>query len=112
MAFFQNGWRDLEKYRVTSSVITPDSKVHGDNMGPIWGRQDPGGPNVGPMNFAVRDVFLWYNSAGLIEHLRVHFQIISTFFLIFLGILFNSVTHLNTSGFQNGSNDFQRFVKI
>ena len=25
-----------------------DSKVHGDNMGPNWGRQDPGGPHVGP----------------------------------------------------------------
>ena len=22
-------------------------------MGPIWGRQDPGGPRVGPMNFAI-----------------------------------------------------------
>ena len=31
----------------------PDSKVHGANMGPIWGRQDPGGPHDGPMNFAV-----------------------------------------------------------
>ena len=30
----------------------PDSKVHGANIGPIWGRQDPGGPHVGPMNFA------------------------------------------------------------
>ena len=28
----------------------PNSKVHGANMGPIWGRQDPGGPHVGPMN--------------------------------------------------------------
>ena len=28
----------------------PDNKVHGDNMEPIWGRQDPGGPHVGPMN--------------------------------------------------------------
>ena len=27
-----------------------DSKVHGANMGPLWGRQDPGGPHVGPMN--------------------------------------------------------------
>ena len=27
--------------------------VHGANMGPIWGRQDPGGPHVGPMNFAI-----------------------------------------------------------
>ena len=31
----------------------PDSKVHGANMGPIWGRQDPGGPHVGPMNSAI-----------------------------------------------------------
>ena len=31
----------------------PDSKVHGANMGPIWGRQGPGGPHVGHMNFAI-----------------------------------------------------------
>ena len=31
----------------------PDSKAHGANMGPIWGRQDPGGPDVGPMNFTI-----------------------------------------------------------
>ena len=30
-----------------------DNKVHGANMGPIWGRQDPGGPHVGPMNLAI-----------------------------------------------------------
>ena len=35
------------------SMAYPDSKVHGANMGPIWGRQDPGGPHVGPMNFAI-----------------------------------------------------------
>ena len=34
-------------------VHIPDSKIHGANMGPIWGRQDPGGPHVGPMNFAI-----------------------------------------------------------
>ena len=33
--------------------LNPDSKVHGANMGPIWGRQNPGGPYVGPMNFAI-----------------------------------------------------------
>ena len=32
----------------------PDIKVHGAIMGPIWGRQDPGGPHVGPMNHAIR----------------------------------------------------------
>ena len=26
-------------------------------MGPIWGRKDPGGPHVGPMNFAIWVVF-------------------------------------------------------
>ena len=30
-----------------------DSKVHGANMGPIWGRQDPGGPHDGLMNFVM-----------------------------------------------------------
>ena len=38
---------------LTATFTIPDSKVHGDNMGPIWGRQDPGGPHVGPMNFAI-----------------------------------------------------------
>ena len=36
----------------------PDSKLHGANMGPIWGRQDPGGTHVGPMNFDIW-VCLW-----------------------------------------------------
>ena len=31
----------------------PDSKVHGANMGPTWDRQDPGGPDVGPMKIAI-----------------------------------------------------------
>ena len=31
----------------------PDSNVYGAIMGPIWGRQDPGGLHVGPMNFAI-----------------------------------------------------------
>ena len=28
----------------------PDSKVHGANMGPTWGRQDPGERHVGHVN--------------------------------------------------------------
>ena len=32
---------------------SPDSKVPGVNMGPIWGRQGPGGPHVGPINFSL-----------------------------------------------------------
>ena len=38
-----------------SPGITPDSKVHGAIMGPIWGQQDPGGSHVVPMNIAIRD---------------------------------------------------------
>ena len=29
------------------------ARFMGVNIGPIWGRQDPGGPHVGPMNFAI-----------------------------------------------------------
>ena len=38
----------------------PDNKVHGANMGPIWGRQDPGGPHVGPVNL---DIWVWLNGS-------------------------------------------------
>ena len=36
----------------------PDSKVHEAYMGPSWGWQDPGGPHVGPVNFAIRELAL------------------------------------------------------
>ena len=41
-------------YRL-SLVLIPGSKVHGANMRPTWGRQDPGGPHVGPMKIAIWD---------------------------------------------------------
>ena len=46
-------WFHLILYLEGISEYFPDSKIHGANMGPIWGRQDPGGPHVGPMNFAI-----------------------------------------------------------
>ena len=42
--------------------IYPDSKVHGANVGPIWGRQDPDGPHVCAMNFAI-----WVNEHIIIS---------------------------------------------
>ena len=39
-------------------LIYPDSKVHGANMGPTWVLSAPDGPHVGPMNLAIRVVFL------------------------------------------------------
>ena len=64
MFFFflkSSGWNGVRlSYIVNTMAATslvtqdnPDSKVHWANMGPIWGRQDPGGPHVGPMNFAI-----------------------------------------------------------
>ena len=44
MCLFWVFWRKLN---------VPDSKVDGANMGPIWGRQVPGGPHVGPINLAI-----------------------------------------------------------
>ena len=41
----------------TAMISIPDSKVRGANMGPIWDRQDPGGPHFGPMNLAIWDMF-------------------------------------------------------
>ena len=43
--------RKIRPYQATERQ--PYSKVHGANMGPIWGRQDPGGPHVGPMNLVI-----------------------------------------------------------
>ena len=38
---------------VNIACSLPDSKIHGADVGPNWGRQDPGGLHVGPMNFAI-----------------------------------------------------------
>ena len=44
----------LHVYEISYRINLPDSKLHGANMGPTWGRQDPCGPHVGPMNLAIR----------------------------------------------------------
>ena len=37
----------------SATETDPDSKFSGAKLGPIWGRYDPSGPHVGPMNFTV-----------------------------------------------------------
>ena len=57
-------WQGWEGTRMAAPTMAtrrhtiPDNKAHRANMGPIWGRQDPGGPHVGPMNFVIWDI-LW-----------------------------------------------------
>ena len=52
-------WSEAVREDVTYATCShtgktfPDSKVHGVNMRPIWGRQDPGVPHVGPINFVI-----------------------------------------------------------
>ena len=51
-------YKRLMSFQLTSiwfhgELSIPDSKVHGAKMGPIWGRQDPGRPHDGSMNFAI-----------------------------------------------------------
>ena len=43
----------MGSYGSVDKKTCPDSKVHGANMGPTWGRQDPGGPHVGHVNLAI-----------------------------------------------------------
>ena len=43
----------LQEWPICLTCNNPDSKVHGAYMGPTWGRQDPDGPHVGPLNFAI-----------------------------------------------------------
>ena len=49
-------WKYFAHYWHIGPVPCPDSNVRA-NMGPIWGRQDPDGPHVGAMNFAIWEVF-------------------------------------------------------
>ena len=43
----------IDSVQMLRGHANPDSKLHRANMGPIWGRQDLGGPHVGLMNFVI-----------------------------------------------------------
>ena len=58
-----------------------NSKVRGANMGPIWGRQDPGGPNVGPMNFAIWVAYDFY----IVKYADIHIYFYHTSVVLDLG---------------------------
>ena len=59
---------------------TLDSKVHGANMGPIWDREDPGGPHVGPMNFAIWDYSTSHMSKPDFFEIKLQIAIIISIF--------------------------------
>ena len=45
-------------YIYNHCIPSPQSKVHGANMGPTWVLSAPDGPHVGPRNLAIRVVTL------------------------------------------------------
>ena len=51
--FLPHPWQQVPPLCMLMFSDCPDSKVHGANMGPVWGQQDPGGPHDGPMNLAI-----------------------------------------------------------
>ena len=72
----QSGERNCVSIRVNQcSYSIPDSKVHEDKLGPIWGRQDPDGPHVGPMNLAIWDYYKHHYSGQapvLVPGIKTH----------------------------------------
>ena len=60
----------------------PDSKVNGANMGPTWGRQGPGGPQVGHVKLAIWNTIdailntklhlVYWNHVAIITSSRIH----------------------------------------
>ena len=46
-------YRCLVLLVIDQFVTYPDSKIYGAKMGPTWGRQVPGGPYIGHVNFAI-----------------------------------------------------------
>ena len=48
-------WLMVDIYPHDPRDNTPDSMVHEAYMGPTWGRQDPGGPHVSPMNLTIME---------------------------------------------------------
>ena len=58
--------------------VVPNSKVHGANMEPTWGRQGPGGSHVGPMNLAIWGFYMRNEGCGYgwtFEHIHFDFDL-------------------------------------
>ena len=72
---FTSAFLGLKYTNVTITIA--DRKIHGANMGPIWGRQDPGGPHVGPMSFAFWELYIY---TYLFTYLRTFPSVLSKLF--------------------------------
>ena len=82
-------------------IENPEIKANGANMGPIWGRQDPGGPHVGPINFAIWDGMdrEWLKDYEIIH--TVHYEDLLPFKIIML--LYENIATLLMAALRNVS---------
>ena len=87
--------------------VFPDSKVHGANMGPIWGRQDPGGPHGGPMSLAIW-VVITLNRGGYCYNITVwgYFYDITVWQRLFSDAMNINLSHF--IGMQSKALDYER----
>ena len=92
-------------YFMTVAREGPDSKVHGANVGPGGGRQDPSGSHVGHMNFAIWDVFWAYqycarfleSSAMICSDRSIHSYTNSSFLMV------RNIFHVTGSSLYQGN---------
>ena len=59
--------RNFLEHTIDSCDGYPDNKVYGALMGPTWGRQDPGGPDVGPIK-----IVIWVGAKQATNHYLKH----------------------------------------
>ena len=64
-------------------------------MGPIWGRQDPGGSHVGPMNFAI-----WERTLGKQAGMKQSFRLEAIFHALY-GAVCIQLTHVSCDDCEN-----------
>ena len=91
----------------------PDSTVHGASIGPTWVLSAPGGPHVGPVNLATRDVYiLEWNAVVWLDYNSFHQRMMNTYNYSHSPLLHNitcvpvySICHVatpcNVNGFLN-----------
>ena len=66
-------FNDIAVCLLSLTFVCPDSKVHGDNMGPTWVLLAPDGSHVGPMNLAIRGLLKTHHKCYEYPHISLAF---------------------------------------
>ena len=59
-----------------------DSKVYGTYLGPTWGRQDPDGPHVGPMNLAIWERLCRHILCNILHQALIEVKLVNGVFIM------------------------------